>query len=97
MIIAHRFIGGFGILRMTKSVQRTAGAKCCKFTGLFSRPLHGLSNALWLLPALKRWAIVIQSASRTKKNTFAAKPSFVDELRELLNAAGIEFDEKYLW
>jgi len=24
------------------------------------------------------------------------KPSFVDELRELLNAAGIEFDEKYL-
>jgi hypothetical protein len=24
------------------------------------------------------------------------KHSFVDELRELLNAAGIEFDEKYL-
>jgi hypothetical protein len=24
------------------------------------------------------------------------KRSFVDELRELLNAAGIEFDEKYL-
>jgi putative transposase len=24
------------------------------------------------------------------------KYSFVDELRELLNAAGIEFDEKYL-
>jgi hypothetical protein len=25
------------------------------------------------------------------------KYSFVDELRELLNAAGIEFDEKYLF
>ena len=25
------------------------------------------------------------------------KHSFVDELRELLNAAGVEFDEKYLW
>jgi len=24
------------------------------------------------------------------------KHSFIDELRELLNAAGIEFDEKYL-
>src|SRR6185436_3003435 len=34
---------------------------------------HGLSTALPLLPALKRWAIGIQSASRTKRNTFAAK------------------------
>jgi len=25
------------------------------------------------------------------------KHPFVDELRELLNAAGIEFAEKYLW
>ena len=25
------------------------------------------------------------------------KHSFVDELRELPNEAGIEFDEKYLW
>ena len=25
------------------------------------------------------------------------KQSFVDELRELLNAAGIDFDEKHLW
>ena len=26
-----------------------------------------------------------------------AKNSFVDELRELLDKAGIEYDEKYLW
>jgi hypothetical protein len=30
------------------------------------------------------------------QETHHRKQSFVDELRELLNAAGIEFDEKYL-
>ena len=42
---------------------------------LFSRPLHGLSLTWHAHPALKRWAIFIQSASRTTgETTFAAKP-----------------------
>jgi len=54
-------------------VQRTAEAKCCKFQRFVHSSASRTPNGPTLLPALKRWAIVIQSASGTKKNTFAAK------------------------
>jgi len=74
MIIAHRFIGG--IRRSSWERVRESGRlikvfwqlrlSVVRFTD--SDPNHTFH------PALKRWAIFVQSASRTWKTTFAAKP-----------------------
>jgi len=53
-------------------VQRTA-AKCCKFHRFVRSSASRTRNGPALLPVLKRWAIVIQSASRTKKKYFWSK------------------------
>ena len=41
---------------------------------VFSRPLCGLEGTSRHHPALKRWAILVQSASRTSKHCFGARP-----------------------
>src|SRR5512132_2900731 len=57
-----------------KSVKRTADSLTVADQKVLGRPLHGLPMPYPLHPALKRWAIFIQSASRTEvKNTFEAK------------------------
>src|ERR1044072_678987 len=73
MIIAHRFIGGSEAVVARQSVKRTAEIKASRKLHLSSRPLHGLSIKIQHRPALKRWAILIQSASRTQENYFYSK------------------------
>ena len=68
MIIAHRFIGGSGDVVKSQSVKRTAALKSFGnhvFQSSASRTLVQIARP----PALKRWAISIQSASRTWKMT----------------------------
>ena len=73
MIIAHRFIGGSEGVVTRQSVKRTAEIQAFRQLNIFQSSAPRTFDQFNTHPALKRWAILIQSASRTQENYFCGK------------------------